>query len=356
LIESAANAFIASRELERVAQMIGVVLHPILPVAKKRFIYREGQMRRWPLSFMESWPVLRTYGRARFLGNLAKPEAQESLRAWGVLNLGSAGLDYLLEPAMQGVFASAAESLSARAVFESLWPPLAKGSLRGSVAPARGMGGWIRALGNFLKGRGCEIRTGQAIEDPEKFSRRILAVSLRDLKDWQNRQILSHLPESLRETRLASLSSVTLLFKRGQSHPEGFGCLFPRKENFSSLGVLFNHNIFSGRAGQGESETWILNDESSQFSEMSHLALQRYVLSDRAQLFGRSDQPIQVITHQWTDKIPVYNQQLLTFIEDVRRNPPPYLLMGNYLGQLGVSRLLTVAQQNVSKIQGGFFA
>jgi len=355
LVERAANAMIASKELERIAQIIGVKLEPMKSMARKRYIFRNGQMKRWPLTWSESLPLLGFAFQAKFFKKIPKFESRESLSVWTENALGSAARDYLIEPAMQGVFASYSDDLNAQAVFQSLFPSQLKGRLKGSVAPRGGMQEWILKMRYYLKDKGCRFTLGESVSDPMKLEKLIMAVDLKELKSLVNRHKLPFLPHSLHTTRLASLTSVTFLYKKPMSALEGFGCLFPRKENFFSLGVLFNHNIFPGRASGGHSETWILNDCHRTFSEMSPLALHRYVQSDRARLFDSSDEPDESFIYPWPERIPLYNSDLLEFNQSIETEPPPFLLIGNYLGQLGLTRILNRAQFNVAKIKAGFY-
>ncbi len=355
LVERAANALMASKELERIAKIIDVRLEPMKSKARKRYIYRDGEMRRWPLNLSESLPLFSFALKAKLFKKMPKFDGKESLSMWTEYTLGAAARDYLIEPAMQGVFASYSDELNAQAVFQSLFPSQLTGRLRGSVAPRGGMQTWIIKMRNYLKDQGCRFTLGQSVNEPMDLANLIMAVDLKELKSLANRLKLSYLPQSIFSTKMASLTSVTVLYKNPVSAPEGFGCLFPRKENFYSLGVLFNHNIFPGRASSGHSETWILNDSQKTFSEMSPSALQDYVLADRARLFSKSDKPDECYSYPWPERIPLYNSDLLEFNQNLELDPPPFLLIGNYLGQLGLSRILIRAQDNVAKIKAGFY-
>jgi protoporphyrinogen/coproporphyrinogen III oxidase len=355
LVESAANAMIANKELERVASRIEVKLEPTKVQAKKRFIYRDGKMRRWPLSLAESLPLMGFVAKSRLLKKKPRFDPGESLKHWAEDHLGAGAAQYIIEPAMQGVFACHSDQLSAGAVFQSLWPSPQRGRLRGSVAPRGGMEEWVSRLRQYVKDKGCRFILSREVTDPMDLENPILAVGLGELKNFANRQKLRGLPDSLAATRLASLTSVSLLFNKSVSHPEGFGCLFPKTEDFYSLGVLFNHNIFPGRASGGHSETWILNDSFRRFSEMSPQALLRYILTDRYQLFGSHEAPDDYFCFPWTQKIPIYDSHLEQFLHDLKQSPPPFLMVGNYLGSLGLSRILFVARQNVELIQEGFY-
>ncbi len=361
LFESAANAFLANRELETLSQEIGVSLMPTLSGAKIRWIFRFSEMKRWPLSYKESLPVisflLTTLLWHRWLGLRSLGiKNKETLKEWADRRLGKAGSEYLLEPAMQGVFATTSDKLDAQLILSSLFNRRPRGKLRGSVAPRDGMGEWVTQLKNYLIQKGCEFRLGLSqqevnqlidskLKSPQKNKALVLAVDLNSLKQLANDKIIL-LPESLERTSSTSLTSVKLIYKNQPPVVRGFGCLFPRSERFYSLGVLFNHNIFAHRAPHGVSETWILNDQKMKMSEMSEQALIRYVQSDRYQLFSKHQEPDNVRVDQWQNRIPVYDQNLALFLEDLKNKRPSFALIGNYLGDLGLSKILFHAKKN----------
>ncbi len=356
LFEQAANAFIANKEIERVGRTIGVRWVSKQPAAKKRYIFRDGQMRRWPFGFSESLPLIRFVFSKKWKNKKFSPNPDESLEQWGRIQLSDVLTEYLLEPAIQGVYASRLESLDARLVLDSIAHRRPKGQLRGSIAPLGGMQEWIDKMQAYLLGKGVDLVLSKDFKVEDCSDPTILAVDLRTLKNWVNEQKLD-LPKSILETQSVSLTSVSLGFKSPKYRlQEGFGCLFPRSEGFHSLGVLFNHSIFPDRVEKGSSETWILNDQKMEFSNMSPSALLRYVQSDRSLLQRYEKQPDAVKVSQWPQRIPLYNAALRNFLEDYQRQKPPYLLVGNYLGDLGLSKIIFHAQENLRRFQGGYFA
>lgn len=355
LFETAANAMIANRELERVAQSIGVELIQPQKLAKKRYIYKQGQFKRWPVGWQASFSMLGFLIKKKWRHPKYKPSEGESLYEWASQHLGIEATDYLLTPALQGVFATHAQNLDAELVLDSISKKTAKGRLKGSVAPRGGMQEWVDKMEAYLRGRGVSISLGS--EDFDVLSTpTVLALDLSSLKKGAV-QKKWELDPSLLETRLASLTSVSLGFSQDdQKIREGFGCLFPRSEKMHALGVLFNHSLFEGRANGGASETWILNDENIEFSSLSQSALLRYIHSDRSHLLKNGIPPQEVMVSQWPQRIPIYDKKLATFLKKQKQAQPPFLLVGNYLGDLGLAKILFHAQENVEKIKGGYFA
>ena len=356
LVEQAANAFIANKELEKVASTIGVKLVPIKKSAKKRFIYRNGEMCRWPLSFSESLPLISFLISRKFQKQKVSPKPNETLQDWGKRCLGKEATFQLLEPGMRGIFIAPAKNLDASMVLNSLTRRYPRGDLKGSVAPLGGMQEWIDKMSSYLLKKGCDFKVGQETVDFNDSIPTILAVGLSDLRTLVNQQKI-RLDKKILETQSASLTSVTLCFAENKAKSfEGFGCLFPKNENFNSSGVLFNHNVFPGRAKNGVSETWILSDNDMAFSQMSHSALLRYILSDRFQFSGENIKPDFVKISQWSEKIPIYDSKLSEFLENFKEEGFPFLFAGNYLGDLGLSKLLFRAKSNAEKVKGGYFA
>ena len=352
LIEQGPNAFIANTELERISKKIKVPLYPKLPSAKKRFIYKNGEMSRWPIGLRESFGLFGFLASWKWRQKKYLPQKTESLKEWGDRCLGETITDNLLEPAMQGVYASSADKLNAHLIVSSLKKKSKVGRLKGSVAPKKGLQEWLDGVIDYLKSQDVEF----IFEDYFSINSErpmILACGLESLKELAKQKKIN-ISDKILQTSSASLTSVFLGFNETPKfNPEGFGCLFPRDEKFNSLGVLFNQNIFSERVNSGSSETWILNDETKSFSEMTQDELIAFVLSDRSKLSKGNEEPTQFSVHQWPHRIPLYDKALLDFLET--HDSQQTLLIGNYLGDLGLSKILSKAQNNVKKIEGGFF-
>ena len=349
LVEQAAGAFLANGELERVSKVIGVPLISTQKKASKKFIYRHGKKCRQPLSLRELTPLFGFFLKGGVRGAIRGLRSGETLKQWGRRCLGEAATRFVLEPAMQGVFAVSSDQLDADLVLRSFTKRSKKGRLRGSVAPRGGMGEWIKQMKLYLHSRGCEFVMNHEVR---QLDHRCVfwAVDLASLKKISKRQG-ERIPPEIQKTRTTSLSSVTLMFEDQNPGQEGFGCLFPGGLGFYALGVLFNHNIFEGRVKGGVSETWILGDQVMDFSGMSEKALVRYVLSDRYQLTGVWTQPQSFKIFQWRDRIPVYDKYLKDFIKTLDREERKDFFIGNYLGQLGLSEILIRARANAEKVK-----
>ena len=357
LIEQAANAFIANQELERVSSVIGVPLIEKMPAAKKRYILNNGKMSRWPLGFIDSLRLAWFGVKWIFAKKLCWPRPQETLREWGDRFLGQTITRQLIETGLQGVYAISGEYLSADLILESFNTKPALGSLRGSVSPRHGMQEWVDGLVRYLESKDVKFHLNASWTDHDPQKPTIYCMGLKGLKAHHKQ--IPGLPASLQDTQVVSLTSVCVAFKNSQFQPEGFGCLFPEKEKFKSLGVLFNHSIFAGRVTDGTSETWIYNDQKEKVSELDPKDVLKKVLVDRHKLTGEIIEPDLVSVHPWSQRIPLYNDKLKKFIEDLRdqqeTQKPPYLINGNFLGHLGLAKIPIWAQKNRDLILGGYF-
>ena len=356
LVEQGANAFLANAELERLSRIMDIPLISTQKKSSRKFIYRNGKKCRQPLFLRELGLPLMFFLKGGFGRAIGKVKARETLKQWGQRNLGEAATRFVLEPAMQGVFAVSSDQLDADLVLNAFANRSPRGRMKGSVTPGRGMQQWIDRMKFYLESHGCEFVMNYKAEINDCCPT-LWAVDLASLKKISE-QGKGDLPCEIQKTKTASLSSVTLMFENENFNREGFGCLFPRGLGFHSLGVLFNHNIFKGRVPGGSSETWILGDQIMGFSGMSEQVLLRYVLSDRYQLTGFRAEPGAFKVFQWPDSLPVYDRNLGKFIkalDGLDREKRKDLFVGNYLGRLGLSEILLRAKANAEKVAGGYF-
>ena len=116
-IETAANAFVWDDVVSSWFRRLD--LTPVFPepVSKRRYIFRNGRPRRWPLGLGASLAMAGRLGAAALMRSTSARE-DETVAAWGDRVLGASAREWLLEPAMQGIYASSARELSARAIFD----------------------------------------------------------------------------------------------------------------------------------------------------------------------------------------------------------------------------------------------
>ena len=111
------------------------------------------------------WCVARPWRAAlppRALTRSTTAREDETIAAWGDRVLGASAREWLLEPAMQGIYASPARELSARAIFDGR-----KRGPRRLAAPAGGMGQFISRLHERL----CRSRRSLFVQHRDRSTR-----------------------------------------------------------------------------------------------------------------------------------------------------------------------------------------
>lgn len=355
LRELAANALIADPEVEFVAESIGITLVGKNKNAKKRWILKNGKLSTWPLSFSASLRVF-----IFMLSYLLKlkhihPKPNEKLKIWGDRVLGAEATTYLLNPACQGIFGLDSEHLSARLVYNYFFarPKRNRGShkskYKGSIAPLNGMGEFPKKLRAYLETKGVPFFLSQKMDDTEG---EVIVLCT----EWNSASLFLNNSGDSRGELLSrvpgvDLISVNVFFNKMANHQsEGFGCLFPRQEGIEPLGVLINSSIFPKRTVMDSadivSETWIFGaPHSSQLAPPSKDKLVKALLEARQKIWGFKDEPLDTYVNPWTPALPLYGLEL----EEVLAKMPVYqngiYLMGNYLGELGLTRLFHRAKE-----------
>jgi oxygen-dependent protoporphyrinogen oxidase len=342
LIETAANGLVNSELVEEMFGDLGLLLTPPRPRARKRYIFRQ-RPQRWPLGIFETLAML-TRLCWRFLfgfKNGLRPREGETMRQWTERNLGPAALRYLVGPGLQGIYAGDVNRLSAGLILGKFFAPSRasrKLSLRGTVAPRKGMGQLIGALRDWLKTNGVAVRLDtEVVWNPEiKNWRWVIATGASDAA-----KILSSHPAArvLEMIEVSPVVSVTAFFHPLDAGVKGFGVLFPRGEGVRALGVLVNNEIFEGRSND-RSETWIyggaLDHEVCDFSDPEILS---QLMRDRKIVERGISKPLHYRIQRWPAAIPHYTvnlERLLVSLPEIKNT----FLVGNYLGGLGLGKIL----------------
>jgi oxygen-dependent protoporphyrinogen oxidase len=337
LVERAANAFVWGETTARWFERLGIV--PVRPLesATRRFIYRDGRPRRWPLTRLETAGMLARLSW-RYVMRRLKPHDGESVSAFVTRVAGPAANRWFVAPAMQGVYASSADVLSAAAVFAHR-----RRLGMGSVAPAGGMGEFVERLYDDLRARGVSFQFGATADYLGGSAPTVVCTNARAAA----RLVRPHAPalaDALDQVRMTGLETSTVFFEPHTDDLEGFGVLFPRGCGVDALGVLFNTSIFPNR-GPLRSETWIYAlDEGTLSIPSARIAADRQVFT------GREDKPIAIHTTRRPAALPVYDAQIPALAPLVADLPPWLALSGNYLGEIGVSTLLARAERTVAAL------
>jgi oxygen-dependent protoporphyrinogen oxidase len=342
LVETAARAFTASARVSALFDALGVEPCATLPDSRRRFIFRGGRLRRWPLSAGES---LGTAARAAsaWVRRDMRPRDRETVAEWGHRVAGRAATTWLIAPALQGIYASTPEQLSAPAIFGGRRP----GGGGRLIAPRTGMGELVDRLEAKLRERGVTFSFGTPVDQIDPAAPTVICTEAPAAARLLARQA-PPLAAAIARIRMISLLVVTAFFEPDPSDWHGFGILFPRSSGVDALGVLCNTDMFPER-GASRSETWIYG-EDARGALPSTTTIADRVSADRTRVTGRRVAPVSWHVTPQMDALPVYDQAVVDAEAALGELPPTIALAGNYLGRLGVSKLLDEAAEAAARI------
>ncbi len=352
LAESAANGLIVSDKVLEVFKDIGLEFLKPSAHSKKRYIFRDGP-GRWPMGLFETAKLAFHFLKCKN----RKPHLGESIHVWGNRVLGAMPTKYLLEPALQGIYAGDPQRLSASLILSRFFNKKAgKKSGKFVIAPKEGMGALTHSLKNYLEKNGVKFRFQENCTEVVKNDHlQILCVPA-----YVARQMLSGhgsgISGVLSEIEYVPLVSATLFYPKYTTPLEGFGCLFPRDQKIRALGVLFNDQIFE-RESDFHSETWIMGGVGDpQVISYSDNEVIDAIDKDRAQLsFGKVKSSGYKMT-RWPLAIPHYTldlEKILNSNFQKNINDDGIYLFGNYLGSLGLSQIIEAASNFTLLVQNG---
>jgi oxygen-dependent protoporphyrinogen oxidase len=356
-IETAANGFLGHPEILKISAEIGA--QPVMaPKGLGRFIFR-SQPRKWPLSFMASLKLVKVIFMWVFFKNQIKPLPHESMRSWGNRFFGEEITQYLLEPALRGIFAGDLDKLSASLWFQKITGKEKKNRTKGLLSFTQGMGEFCEKLSLFLLKNNVEIRCEEVKSLSVLYTEfNLIVVATPPPEAVQLLQ--EELPakaQLLKRIEMRSIVSLTYILKAKEGL-SGYGCLFPQVEKFNALGVLWSRDIFSIH-GTTPVERWI-----SLWGPGKHLqssdAEQKLIAAvnaDRQHLYGRVPQtPKAIILHKWPMGLPHMTVDLENILPALKKisivgNKIPLILHGNYLGEMGTTDLVLRSQRLTEEIK-----
>lgn len=213
IAENGALSLMATDHLLSLCKDLGVDLIAADPRHKKRFFFR-NKIRQWPLNFFESVKVFSHF----FLSTIAstfhlKPEKYETIFNWSERLAGRDMGNYLLFPALQGIYAGNPKEMSASLIFNKK-----KIRYKGLYAPIGGMQTLIDKLICKLDSLGVVINYNLAFENKDPSGPVIWCTGAHEnpyMKD---------------QVDVLPLATVTMYFLKNKNQPKGFGCLFPRNQ------------------------------------------------------------------------------------------------------------------------------
>jgi oxygen-dependent protoporphyrinogen oxidase len=281
-----------------------------------------------------------------------QPHSGETVASWARRLVNEEILQQLLAPALNGIYAGDPECLSASMVLGGFFKPaLKRGELKGSVAPQNGMGQLLTALVQDLKASGAKIQLESEISQTVLKGRE--PIVLCGSAESSAHILQSEYPkvsELLLHCEYLPVATATLFFEKSGQDQEGFGCLFPKEQRFNSLGVLFNECIFAGRS-KVRSETWILGGKlNADITRLNPDGILKSILQDRERFSAATSKPLHHVMKVWPKALPhctVEWEKSLSLIPEM----PNIHLHGNYLGDLGLTRILERSKALAQEIQ-----
>ena len=336
LVEAGANAFVRDDVVDRWFTRLGI--QPLTPRrdSRRRYIFRDGKPRRWPLRIGESATLAMRFAAAGLTRGVSA-RGGESMAEWGRRVAGPGASEWLIEPAMQGIYATRASELSAAAIFGGR-----KRGRREMVSPPDGMGQFVTALYQRLIARGVRFEFNRAVDALDEGVPTVIATGA----PAAARLITDRAPglaAQVARVRVASLTSVTMFFEPHPLDTRGFGVLFPERSGIRALGVLFNADIFDRRS-RVRSETWIIGDRDQRLTALLDDRLRELIAVDRRAVCGRDASALSSHIQRWPQAIPVYDQAIVDLQAALPNLPPGLALAGNYLGRIGVAALLSIGE------------
>jgi protoporphyrinogen/coproporphyrinogen III oxidase len=342
LVEKAANGILSSAKLEAIADDVGVPLLTTRREGRKRFIYR-SKSRQLPLNVFD---VLKTGARMATHATSLSPRPFESISEWGRRVGGEAATDYLLIPVLGGIYAGDPDRLSASLIFGKAKLPdhlrsnqPEKGKLHGTVAPPQGMQQLTEELRAWLEQAGAEFIFNHDAADKGAHGPMAICLSGSAAADYL-REAAPEISESLSRIEMLSLVTVTAFHQPDAAKVNGFGCLFPRDQGFRARGVLFNNSIFEGR-GPAHSEGWIFGGAlDADIIELSDDQFRDLIATERERFYGKRDEPLALYINRRPKSIPHYTIELERTLTNLPAPPVNVALVGNYLGRIGLAKLI----------------
>lgn len=355
--ESAANGILWSQELEDLCQRLG--LSPVEPqkTAKTRWIFKDGKARRWPVGLAGTLNILKFLMTFKLNPRSLRPREGQSLKDYGLSNLGSDVTLSLLQPAMHGIYGPAFRELSANLILGKFFDPLRKAVKPKTVSFPGGMADLINALAVKARKHGA-VFTGRKINLKDIALNAGPVVICTALP--QTMELLrERYPDALPMGNLPSsgLISVTVVAESEKNQKQGFGCLFgDLKESEGVMGVLFNSEIFIGRARANlRSETWIIDYRRGR--ELSDADLVSVIMAARESFFNCKSQILETKIWRWPEAIPIYSTDLEKWLQKLgpygerALAGTPVRIHGNFMGEIGLSSILKRSQILAEKLE-----
>jgi protoporphyrinogen oxidase len=220
------------------------------------------------------------------------------------------------------------------------------------------MGQLIEKLEASVKAKGVRIRYGtRALPTQQDAAKRPIVVAT---SFPQARELVEGV-DAERARAMGAIAMIPIVsitsFYKGPPPRQGFGVLFPPIEKRRALGVLFNNCIFEGRVpanklNETSSETWIMGGALApkELISASDEEILGWIDEERARAFGARGERLEAVITRWPQALPHYTRELEKRLPHFCENRENLFLIGNYLGQIGLGKILERAARLPAEI------
>ena len=265
----------------------------------------------------------------------------ETVEHWSARNFGQAFTQYLVAPALQGIYAGDLKQLSAHLVVNQVLnrKRQKKKSSANLVSAPNGMGYIMQQLERKLIANGVVIQYSTLWTPELPSDHLVIATSLGEAIPILKKLKQDHNAQALEKIEMLPLVSATCFFKQKPMNYIGFGILFPRDQSIRALGLLMNDVIYDRKA-ELHSETYIFGGAfDPDILQLTDDELRMQIQKDRNRIFKSQDLISEMVVTRWPKALPHYTvefEKCLNLLKPMLNTK----LHGNYLGQIGLSRIL----------------
>ncbi len=347
--EEAANGFIWCEEIAEMSKTIGLTIQSPDVKSKARYLVRNNQLRKFPLGIFETFGMISK-------AVLPHDQKLETLEDFGHTFFGHAFTQQIMSPGIAGIYGAPIDQLSFEGVLKVIAEEMNETSslinvlrrlkkksqrnpnkLAGTQSFKGGFGEFPKQLAFYLKDHITydvevkEINGPTVITSPAYITKDLMPPSFYALLD---------------QVKYTAFIITTLFVRRTDLHKfkAGFGCLIPRNEGLTILGVLFNSCIFPDRSIQEDliSLTCMIRDEGDGtiINLENDQIINQIIQPDLQQLLGLKG-PIEAFhMKKWPKGIPIYHPNLVNawfqLDQQLKTETPHIRLLGNYTGQISI--------------------
>jgi protoporphyrinogen/coproporphyrinogen III oxidase len=367
--EAAANSLLVNLAVAELIESLKLELVRLKPEAKARYIVRDKKMHRWPLTIKELLSLIYHLTAVK-----APSEPIETVADWANTFLGPKTLDYLIDPALTGIYAAKPDILALEAVMprfkvasgQTLLSVIIKNFLESRqnkkklrpfmAIPRGGMEQLTISLENWLRNSNkAKIHLNQELTTLPSAQNRVLTIPAREASNLIANECRES-AEILAAIEYAPLVSITVVIENKllTKIPKGTGCLFPACEKHDILGILFcsssfegvtftpNHSVLRIMLGGVrrpevvvQEETELLSITFNELNQLFHLKVSINIFLELA--LNSENREIDVDIVRWPKAIPIYSPKMWREIQKINwTTKDGNILFSNYTGKISI--------------------